>query len=87
MTTKKKAATKKKKAATKQKRAVPKIEQMHLENWLDTIKKSHETALAAAATPSGCCQVQNQQTGGVFQIPTDAATCQSIGGVFIPGPC
>jgi hypothetical protein len=83
----KKTATKVKTVATKGKKSSPKIEKIELHQWLGVIKDTHETALAAAATPSGCCQVQNQQTGGVFQIPTDAATCQSIGGVFIPGPC
>jgi hypothetical protein len=87
MTTKKKAAAKVKTVARKGKKSAPKIENIELHQWLGVIKNNHETALAAAATPSGCCQVQNQQTGGVFQIPTDAATCQSIGGVFIPGPC
>ena len=75
----------KKKSSTK--KVSPKIEKVDLERWMSTVKSGHEIALAATGTPSGCCQVQNQQTGGVFQIPTDAATCQSIGGVFIPGPC
>jgi hypothetical protein len=80
MSTKKKSSRKK---------VSPKIEKVDLETWMSTIKSGHENALAAtaAATPVGCCQVQNQQTGGVFQIATDAATCQSIGGVFVPGPC
>jgi len=58
-----------------------------LDHWLGLIKQSHEGALAAAASPAGCCQVQNPQTGGVFRIPTDAGTCQAMGGTFTPGPC
>lgn len=65
----------------------PDIQKVTLDHWLKTIKSSHTMALASSPTPSGCCQVQNQQTGGVFQIPTDFATCQAIGGVFTPGPC
>ena len=87
MTTKKKVAAKVKAAALKGKKSSPQVEQIALHQWLGMIQNNHETTIAAATTPSGCCQVQNQQTGGVFQIPTDAATCQSIGGVFIPGPC
>ena len=79
--------TTKKTVTAKAKKTSPKIEKIELHQWLSALKNNHKTALADAATPSGCCQVQNQQTGGVFQIPTDAATCQSIGGVFIPGPC
>jgi hypothetical protein len=72
----------------RKKKVAPKSEKVSLEHWLSHVKSSHDDALASSgASPSGCCQVQNQQTGGVFQIPTDAATCQSIGGVFTPGPC
>jgi hypothetical protein len=82
-------ATKKRKAVTtkKQNKIEAKTEKVSLEHWLGAIKSSHEQALAAAVSPSGCCQVQNQQTGGVFKIPTDAATCQAMGGVFTAGPC
>jgi hypothetical protein len=65
----------------------PEATQVSLDQFLGAVKKSHDDALAANGSPVGCCQVQNTQTGGVFQIPTDATTCQSIGGVFIPGPC
>lgn len=71
----------------KRKKIAPKTEKVSLEHFLSVVKNSHLTALATAGNPSGCCQVQNTATGGVFQIPTDAATCQSIGGVFTPGPC
>jgi hypothetical protein len=66
-----------------------KIEKVTLEKWLDVIKDSHTQAAASATAtaPAGCCLVQNQQTGGVYQIPTDAGTCQAIGGIFTPGPC
>jgi hypothetical protein len=69
------------------KQKAPKKEKVGLETWLSTIQTNHENALTLTGTPSGCCQVQNQQTGGVYQIPTDASTCQAIGGVFTPGPC
>jgi len=65
----------------------PKTEKVSLDQFLSVIKQSHDSALPADGSPVGCCQVQNNQTGGVFKIPTDAATCQSLGGVFTPGPC
>jgi hypothetical protein len=71
----------------KAKKTAPKTEKVSLDHFLSVVKNSHVTALAATGNPVGCCQVQNTQTGGVFQIPTDAATCQPIGGVFTPGPC
>jgi hypothetical protein len=68
-------------------RVAPKTEKVSLEHFLSVVKNSHDNALASTGSPTGCCQVQNTQTGGVFQIPTDSATCQSIGGVFTPAPC
>lgn len=62
-------------------------QKISLKGWLAEIKKSHEMAAAPPASPSGCCQVSNPQTGGFYLIPTDAATCQAIGGTFTPGPC
>lgn len=80
-------AVKKRKTAVKRNKTAPAIQKVSINQWLSAIKSCHISALEAKATPSGCCQVQNQMTGGVFQIPTDAATCQAIGGVFTPGPC
>ena len=66
------------------------VQKISLEQWLDIVKSGHEEAAKAmipAADGAGCCTVQNPQTGGVYQIPTDAATCTAIGGTFSPGPC
>jgi hypothetical protein len=49
--------------------------------------KSAAVAMAAAGGEKGACLVADPQTGQNRCIRTDAATCKSLKGVFIGGPC
>jgi hypothetical protein len=79
-------ASKKSQTAKRDSKKIKKVKAVKLEHWLQKIQKGHEDAVAAG-NEGGACLVSDPHTGQNQCILTDQATCKSLHGVFLGGPC
>lgn len=79
-------ANKNPKQPKRDRQKIKKPKAVKLEHWLQKIQKGHDAAVAEG-NEGGACLVSDPHTGENQCILTDQATCKSLHGVFLGGPC